>query len=59
VVTRLTRSALTPLAVATMLMAALTGCIDDPSSAQETAPEKAAIERVLATCPGEPLANRT
>ena len=34
-VTRLTRSALAPLAVAAVLMAALTGCTDDPSSAQE------------------------
>ena len=35
VVTRLTRSALAPLAVAAVLMAALTGCTDDPSSAKE------------------------
>ena len=36
VVTRLTRSALAPLAVAVVLMAALTGCTDDPSSAKES-----------------------
>ena len=35
VVTRLPRSALAPLAVAAVLVAALTGCTDDPSSAKE------------------------
>ena len=42
VVTRLTRSALAPLAVAAVLMAALTGCTDDPSSAKESPTSAAA-----------------